>query len=115
MLRDLIVRVVKKSGPEAVPASSGAPAILRDPNERVDWLLTDIRLSGAVDGWVVGSEFTLTRPFQPVVYISGVEVDAAARRGRNSIFLQKPVNVHDLVETFERLRSLSSGSPPPST
>jgi hypothetical protein len=53
-------------------------------------------------GWSEAS--SPCRPFQPVVYISGIELDAASKRGRNSIFLRKPVNVSDLVATFERLR-----------
>src|SRR5215212_1687817 len=101
-LRELILKVVKRAGYNGVSANTGEQAlsILRDPDHRVDWLLTDIRLPGAVDGWVVGSEFTLARPLQAVSYVSAVEVDAAAKRGRNSIFLQKPVHVIDLVATF---------------
>ncbi|HEX2727677.1 MAG TPA: response regulator [Beijerinckiaceae bacterium] len=104
-LHDLIVRVVQKSGCEAVSAHSGEQAlsILRDPAEHVDWLLTDIRLSGAVDGWVVGSEFSLTHPLRPIIYMSGVERDSQSRAAVNSIFLQKPVDVHHLLRTFQEL------------
>jgi CheY-like chemotaxis protein len=104
-LHDLIVRVVRKSGCAAVSAHSGeqALAMLRDPAEHIDWLLTDIRLSGAVDGWVVGSEFSLTHPLRPIIYMSGVERDSRSRAAVNSIFLQKPVDVHRLLNTFREL------------
>jgi DNA-binding NtrC family response regulator len=104
-LHSLIVKVVRRSGYDAVSAYSGEQALLllRKPGERVDWLLTDIRLSGAVDGWMVGSEFSLAHPVRPVIYMSGIEEDSHSRTAVNSIFLQKPVDVHQLLETFRRL------------
>jgi two-component system, OmpR family, response regulator len=107
ILHDLIVNVVRRSGHQAVSAYNGEDAlrILRDPDQRIDWLLTDIRLPGVIDGWVVGSEFTLTHPRQPVIYMSEVVQDSASRRAANSIFLPKPVDVSDLVATFTRLKA----------
>src|SRR5687767_11596629 len=80
-LHSLIVRVVRRSGCDAVSAYSGEQALLllREPGEHIDWLLTDIRLSGAIDGWVVGSEFSLAHPLRPVIYMSGVEEDSHSR------------------------------------
>jgi len=78
--------------------------VLREQGRRIDWLMTDIRLPGAIDGWVVGSEFTLTHPLRPVIYISGVEPDVMGKRATTSVFLQKPVTPKDLVATLNRLR-----------
>ena len=104
-LHALIVNIVRRSGCEAVSAYSGeqALAILRSPAEHIDWLLTDIRLGGAIDGWVVGSEFSLRHPLRPIIYMSGVERDSQSRAVANSIFLQKPVDVHHLLTTFREL------------
>jgi CheY-like chemotaxis protein len=104
-LHALIVKVVRKSGCKAASAYSGEQAltILRDPREQIDWLLTDIRLSGAIDGWVVGSEFNLAHPLKPIIYMSGVEEDSRSRTAVNSIFLRKPVDVHELLMTFRHL------------
>ena len=104
-LHSLIVKVVRKSDCEAVSAYSGEAAlqILRDPAQQIDWLLTDIRLGGAVDGWVVGSEFSLAHPLKPIIFMSGAEEDSAARTAVNSIFLKKPVDVHELLGTFRKL------------
>ncbi|HEY7383870.1 MAG TPA: response regulator [Beijerinckiaceae bacterium] len=109
-LHALIVKVVRRAGYDAVSAYSGEEAlvILRDPGQRVDWLLTDIRLGGAVDGWVVGSEFSLANPLRPIIFMSGVEEDSQARAASNSIFLRKPVDPHELVRTF---KSLTANSP----
>ena len=102
-LHDLVVRIVRRAGHEAVSAHTGEEAlrILRDPDEHVDRLLTDIRLPGVIDGWVVGSEFTLRYPLQPVIYMSGIEEDSSSRRAATSIFLRKPVNVSDLLATLK--------------
>jgi CheY-like chemotaxis protein len=112
-LHALIVKVVRKSGCEAVSAYSGEQAlsILRDPGDQIDWLLTDIRLGDAVNGWVVGSEFRLAHPERPVIYMSGVEQDSRSRTARNSIFLRKPVDVHDLIGIFKRLTGACSAQP----
>jgi DNA-binding response OmpR family regulator len=104
-LHALIVKVVRRAGYDAVSAFSGEEAlvILRDPGQRVDWLLTDIRLGGAVDGWVVGSEFSLANPLRPIIFMSGAEEDSQARTATNSIFLRKPVDPHELITTFRGL------------
>lgn len=95
----------RRAGYETVSAFNGEEALstLRRPDEQIDWLLTDIRLAGVIDGWVVGSEFHLTQPLRPVVYMSGVEQDVASKRAENSVFLPKPFDNRDLVETFRRL------------
>ena len=109
IFHDLVVRVVRRSGHEAVSAHTGEEAlsILRNPGEHIDWLLTDIRLPGLTDGWVVGSEFALSHPLQSVIYMSGVERDSCSRRVANSTFLQKPMNVSDLASTFRALSERS--------
>jgi DNA-binding response OmpR family regulator len=109
-LHALIVKVARKSGCEAVSAYSGeqALAVLRDPGQQINWLLTDIRLGGAIDGWVVGSEFSLTHPLKPIIFMSGAEEDSASRTAVNSIFLKKPVDVNDLLATFRKLTSQPS-------
>jgi DNA-binding NtrC family response regulator len=104
-LHGLIIKVVRKSGCEAVSAYSGeqALAILRDSSQQIDWLLTDIRLGGPVDGWVVGSEFSLTHPLKPIIFMSGAEEDSTSRTAVSSIFLKKPVDVNALLQTFRKL------------
>jgi hypothetical protein len=63
-------------------------------------------LPGVINGWIVGSEFSLTHPLRPVIYISGVENDSECRSAA-SIFLQKPVMIHDLITTFQRMSALA--------
>jgi DNA-binding response OmpR family regulator len=100
---------VQRSGCTPIAALTGeeALAILRDRRAQIDWLLVDIKLPGSIDGWVVGSEFALTHPTRPVIYMSSVEEDSASRRASNSIFLTKPVDANELVTTFHRLGCVS--------
>ncbi|MGF3026362.1 hypothetical protein ACQVP2_26510 [Methylobacterium aquaticum] len=55
MLLELLVILCAQHGVATLTASSGeaALALLRQHGERINWLLTDIRLPGAVDGWAV--------------------------------------------------------------
>ena len=71
IMHELLVKVTRRAGHEPVSAYTGEQAlsILRHGTEEVDWLLTDICLPGSIDGWVVGSEFTLKDPMRPVLYI----------------------------------------------
>ena len=97
--------MINTLGHKALSAHTGEQAlsILRDTGHEIDWLVADIRLPGSIDGWLVGSEFALTRPLQPVIYMSGATADFPSRRASNSIFLQKPLYPTALVAVFERL------------
>jgi DNA-binding response OmpR family regulator len=101
-LHALIARVAERQGFEVESAYTGEDALvtLRNSKGSIDWLLADIRLPGFISGWVVGSEFSLTHPLRPVIYISGVEEDDW-RRPVGSMFLKKPVDVYELLSSFQ--------------
>jgi DNA-binding response OmpR family regulator len=103
-LHALIARLAKRQGFEVESAHTGedALAVLRRSKGGIDWLLADIRLPGLISGWVVGSEFSLTHPLRPVIYISGVEEDNW-RRPVGSMFLTKPVDVYELLSSFQQM------------
>jgi DNA-binding response OmpR family regulator len=103
-LHALIARMARRQGFEVESAYTGEQALslLRNSQGCIDWLLADIRLPGLISGWVVGSEFSLTHPLRPVIYISGVEGDDW-RRPVGSLFLQKPVDVYDLLSSFQQM------------
>jgi two-component system OmpR family response regulator len=103
-LNQLFARIARREGYDIVQASTGEEAlqILRDSSGQIDWLLTDIRLPGVIDGWVVGSEFTLSHPLRPVIYVSGLEKDSS-RRASNSLFVRKPVQISELISLFRRM------------
>ena len=104
MLRELYRKALQRAGYQVLTADGGEDAlsILKTWGERIDWLFTDIRLSGQIDGWAVGSAFSLNHPLRPVVYGSGFEPDAS-RQVANSVFLRKPNNVGELIAAFKKL------------
>jgi CheY-like chemotaxis protein len=55
-LNAFLAKVVQRSGCTPTPALTGeeALAILRDHRAHIDWLLTDIKSPGAIDGWLLG-------------------------------------------------------------
>ncbi len=72
VLRDMLVKGLRKAGYSVLAADTGERALhlLREWSERIEWLFVDISLPGVIDGWVVGSEFTLNHPLRPVIYAS---------------------------------------------
>jgi CheY-like chemotaxis protein len=105
-LRNMLLEGLRQAGYEVLAAESGEKALtlLREWGGQIDWLLTDIRLPGVIDGWVVGSEFTLNHPLRPVIYTSGYAPDFS-RLGEGSVFMPKPVRLPDVLAMFERLTS----------
>jgi two-component system, OmpR family, response regulator len=104
VLRDMLVKGLQKSGYDVLSAETGeqALAVLREWGGRIDWLFVDIRLPGVIDGWVVGSEFTLNHPLRPVIYASAYAPDFS-RQVAGSVFMRKPVRIKDIVATFQDL------------
>ena len=101
-LNECFARAGRDQGCEVVSAYTGEEALTFLRQGRIDWLLTDIRLPGQIDGWTVANEFSLSHPLRPVIYVSGVE-RKSDRKVAGSIFLFKPVDVSDLIAMFGRM------------
>jgi DNA-binding response OmpR family regulator len=103
-LQTLVARIAGRQGFEVVSAYTGEHALsrLRASKGEIDWVLADIRLPGLINGWVVGSEFSLTHPLRPVIYMSGEE-DDDWRRPVGSLFLRKPVDIYELLSSFQQM------------
>jgi CheY-like chemotaxis protein len=86
------------SGEEAVKFISQA----RDRGEAIDFLVTDIRLGGAVTGWDVAEASRKAWPGLAVVYVSANPV-VESRRVKDSVVLSKPVEVDNLISLCRRL------------
>ena len=103
LLRMELVDALQDAGWNILEAATGevAQAFL-DQDEKIDFLITDIRLGGAVDGWQVAERFREIHPDGAVIYVSA-NPDLAARRVRDSVFLGKPVDVRMVLDTCDRL------------
>jgi CheY-like chemotaxis protein len=104
-LLDVIAAELEDAGFAVVTAGSGeaALAVLHERAHAIDWLFTDIRLPGLIDGWRVADEFRMSHPLRPVIFATG----AAQERPRDlfdSLFLRKPYRSSDVVRAFRALR-----------
>ncbi len=68
----------------------------------LDFLVTDIRLGGLVDGWDVAEACRKIWPQLPVIYVSANPI-VEKRRVEGSAFLSKPVEVEQLLSECRRL------------
>ena len=103
LLRMELVDVLQDAGWNTLEAATGeAASAYLDQDEKIDFVLTDIRLGGAVDGWQVAERFREIRPDGPVIYVSA-NPDLASRRVRGSVFLGKPVDMRVVLNTCDRL------------
>jgi CheY-like chemotaxis protein len=101
--REEIVHGLRQEGCAVLEAAKGGDAIelLREA-ATIDLLITDIGLADAMTGWDVAEAVRVSHPTVPVVYASGAQNDDG-RRVPDSVFLNKPVTVQDLMLTCRRL------------
>ncbi len=100
LLRMELAEELGRAGWRVLEAANGADAITR--LEHADFLITDIRLPGAMDGWDVAEEARKFHSTMPVIYVSANPIDPA-RQVANSAFLSKPIDVRLLLQACERL------------
>ena len=105
LLRMELADELAAAGWQIREAATGEEALLMLEKEPViNFLVTDIRLGGKVDGWGVAERFRERRPDGPVIYVSA-NPDLAHRRVPGSVFLGKPVMIEGVLETCDRLVS----------
>ncbi len=98
LLRLELVDELKREGWSVLEASSGEEALeFLEKGDRIDFLITDIRLSGTVDGWDVAERWRARAPSLPVIYVSA-NPSVELRRVKDSVFLGKPVYMHVLID-----------------
>lgn len=106
LLRDAVAIELEGAGFRVLEASTGEAGmtILHANPGRSDWLFTDIRLPGVIDGWRLGDEFRFTYPLRPVVYATGLMAEKP-RNVTDSLFLRKPYRPSEVVRAFETLQA----------
>jgi CheY-like chemotaxis protein len=104
--RDLLASTVIDAGCSVLLAQAGEPAIqiLRKREGLIDWLYTEVRLAGPVDGCRVADEFRFSHPLRPVIFASANRSDRA-RCLSGDLFLSKPVLPLRLTELLKDLQS----------
>jgi CheY-like chemotaxis protein len=103
LLRMQMVDELHYAGWKTLEAATGEEALRQiEAGDNVDFLVTDIRLPGLVDGWRVAEAFRVRYPGRPVIYVSANPV-VQARQVEGSAFLSKPCDIETLLETCDRL------------
>jgi CheY-like chemotaxis protein len=112
-IRDLVEEALNGGGFEPAIAASGEEAmtLLRGNRQHYRALVTDINLTGTMDGWEVAKQAREIDPAFPVVYMTGAAADQWASHGvPNSILLAKPFAPAQLVTAISNL--LNTGTQP---
>jgi two-component system, OmpR family, response regulator len=88
---EVITALFEHAGLKVHVASSGEAAltILRDRGAEIDWLFTDVRLPGLLDGGDVAEAYRLAHPYRPVIYASSAR-NRPPRAVQGSVFVEKP-------------------------
>ena len=107
LLRLELAEELAMAGWQVREAGTGEEAValidqIKGEGGQVDFLVTDIRLGGPVDGWDVAEACRKIWPGIPVIYVSANPI-AEKRRAAGSVFLSKPVEVEQLITTCRRL------------
>ena len=95
-----------EGGFEVAIAASGEEAVMLLKNRLAPYraLVTDINLTGTLDGWEVAKTAREIDPAFPIVYISGAAGEQWPSHGvPNSILLQKPFALAQLVTAVAQL------------
>jgi CheY-like chemotaxis protein len=104
LIRESLANHFGDAGFQVLQAETGerACSLLRTAKNRIDWLFTDIRLPGEIDGWRLAEEFRRAHPFRPVVYATAFR-EEWPQEVPGSIFLRKPYLPAQVVAAFRRL------------
>jgi CheY-like chemotaxis protein len=113
-LRESLRKALSNTGYRVLCAATGEEAIevLWRHKERVEWLFTNVRLPGAVDGWRVAEEFHFSHPLRPVVYAAASAVEEP-RPVPESMIIEKPYRPAEVVAALRRLRHAVASGPEP--
>lgn len=98
------------AGYEVVSATTGSAACQLLESEHFDCVVTDIRMPGDVDGWMVATRARALQPGIPVVYTTGdSDLEAAAKGVAGGEMLIKPYLLVDAVQIVARLLGKAAG------
>jgi CheY-like chemotaxis protein len=112
LIQSLVEETLIDGGFDTVVAASGEEALtlLQGHKGKYRALVTDINLTGKMDGWEVAQHAREIEPDFPVVYMSGAAAaDWTSKGVPNSIMLAKPFAPAQLLTAVSNL--LNSGTP----
>lgn len=114
LLHAIIEEALTEGGFEVAITTSGEEAVnlLNGHEGRYVALVTDINLSGELEGWDVAKRAREIEALFPVVYMTGASADDWGSKGvPNSVLLNKPFAPAQLVTAISNLLNASSTTP----
>ena len=106
-------RVLAPKGYAVIHATSAAEALTKIAREEYDAVYTDIRMPGMDGLWLAG-ELKATRPWLPVVIVTGYGSDANESRAKQigvSGFLRKPLSPDMIEESVSHVAVRPAAAP----
>jgi CheY-like chemotaxis protein len=107
LIREFVVEALREQGFEVVEAENGEQALAWCGGHEPDFLVTDIRLPGRIDGWEIAERCREHDTDLPVIYATGYS-PVAARPVPGSRCLQKPYHPDAIVSA---VREMARGTP----
>ena len=109
-----VQEALEDAGFEALAVASGEEAIelMRRTAAGLGGLVTDIRLSGSMDGWEVAHFARRLAPAMPVIYVTGADAGVWPSQGvPNSLMFMKPFAPEQIAVALRRLLKKSREDP----
>ena len=113
LIQGMVEETLTEGGFESVITTNGedAVALLEESHGKYRALITDINLSGNLDGWQVAKRARELNPDIPVIYMTGAAGHEWTSRGvPHSVLLNKPFAPAQVVTAVAQL--LNAGGPP---
>lgn len=106
-----LVDALEGAGFDVIQAGAGEEALIAlETDERIEILVTDIRLAGDMTGWDLAEAYRALRPNGGVVYASA-NAPLRERQVEGSTFYSKPAPMSAVVESCRQLCACPPASP----
>jgi DNA-binding response OmpR family regulator len=102
LIRELVVEALQEEGFDVIQAADSKQALAWCGQRVADVLVTDIRLPGRIDGWLIAERCREHDPGLPVIYATAFS-PAAARPVRGSLSLRKPYLPGEVVKAVKEM------------
>ena len=106
LIQAMVEEALSDGGFESTITASGEEAVtfLRDDKIAYRAVVSDINLTGKLDGWEVARVARESDPAMPVIYMTGTQAEEWASKGvPNSVLLAKPFAPAQLVTAIANL------------
>jgi DNA-binding NtrC family response regulator len=101
VIRDFVCEILEAEGMTTVPmeTADSAAEYLNEHVDKIDILITDIRMPGSMDGAALANLVASKWPQIPIIVMSGYETPATASIRYKVRFLPKPWSIGQLLDS----------------